>query len=772
MGLSEADTRSKLIDPKLLIAGWAEELIQREYPYKRGRVRMVGDIPVRDTPQFVDYVLRRAPDGPMIAVVEAKSEDHRHDAGLQQAVDYAADLKLMFAYASNGRGIVEHDLSSATVSHVDSFPSPAELADRLKVSNPLMQSEVVSRRGGTVPNPLTQPVFVSPTGERLRYYQELAIQNAIEQIIAGKSRALLAMATGTGKTFLAANLVWKLRNSGFVKKVLFLVDRVNLLNQAYNDFRMFGDARGIVSGAAIPEFRDIHFGTYQTLYSEASGTPVYKRYDPRYFDLVVVDEAHRSGYGDWRVILDHFGEAFHLGMTATPKRTDSIDTYEYFASENPDAAGNAQPAFEYSLGEGIDDGFLATYQVISVRTNLDNDGLHIADELAKGAELFVPEDAEVKDFYASQAFEREIVLEDRTRVLCEHLATKLRGWGVQEKSMVFCVTMEHAELVRQTMQNLLGPDTGKNLYAVRIVSEEKDAQRLLEDFQKSDATEPVLATTVDLLTTGVNVPALRNVVFMKPVGSPTVFKQIIGRGSRLDATTEKEFFRIVDYTGATRLFDSWDAPPDDSRNVPSECAALVIGTVTDGRTGEPIEGVSLAVIVGRNQRKQAITDAVGGFKVAGLPSLDVTVLFAKAGYGRRRARALASANPIPLKIELHPVIAAAEKLRISGVVVSISDETTLTLDESGTQLTVAQYTDMAGERIRTAAGDLVTLAELWRDPTQRRQFRHGLRNDNVDPAVLALVHGRGDADEFDLLANAAFGEAIRTREERARHLEA
>ena len=558
----------------------------------------------------------------MIAVVEAKSEDKEVDSGLQQ-VGYARDLGLSFAYSANGHGIVEHDLGTATVTHLSHFPTPAELVERLRQRNAFLSATVKNRRGVEVGNPLVAPAF----GESDRGTAPLLPRARDQQRHRADARRELQGAIGVGHrdgqdVLLAANLVWKLTHTGYVKKVLFLVDRVNLLHQAYNDFRMFGDARGIVSGNAVPEFRDVHFATYQTLYNDATGTPVYERYDADYFDLIVVDEAHRSGYGDWRVILDCFDAAFHLGMTATPKRTDSIDTYEYFAGENQDSSGKTQPAFEYSLGDGIDDGLLATYQVVSVRTNLDTDGLHVSDEVAKGAELFVPEDAEVKDFYAAQSFEREIVVEDRTRVR-EHLAAKLMSWGANEKTMVFCVTMQHAELVKQLMQNLLGAATGKNQYAVRIVSEEKDAQRLLEDFQKSDASEPVLATTVDLLTTGVNVPAVRNIVLMKPIGSATVFKQIIGRGSRLDAVTGKEFFRIVDYTGATRLFDSWDAPAAEGPEVSGDGHALLIGTVRNATTGDPIEGASLAVIVGRSQRSHVSTGVDGKFTVADLPSVDV-----------------------------------------------------------------------------------------------------------------------------------------------------
>lgn len=772
MALSEADTRSKLIDPKLLAAGWDEAFIQREYPYKRGKVMLVGDMPIREAPQFVDYVLRRGPDGPMVAVVEAKSEDRAADAGLQQAVGYAEDLEVPFAYSSNGHGIVEHDLTSGRIAKLDAFPSPTALAERLGAQQPLLAPEVANRHGKAVSNPIICPSYASPTGERLRYYQEVAIQKALEEMLAGRSRALLALATGTGKTFIAANLVWKLTQSGYLTKVLFLVDRISLLNQAYNDFRMFGDARGIVSGRSIPEFRDVHFSTYQTLYSDqGDGSPVYEAYDCDYFDLIIVDEAHRSGYGDWGVILEHFASAFQIGMTATPKRTDSIDTYEYFGSENVGPDGISRAAYEYSLGAGINDGFLATYQVLSVRTNLDAEGLHIGAEVEKGAELFVPEEAEVKDYYAARAFEREILIEDRTLALCEHLAFKIRTWGIDQKTMIFCVNMDHAELVRQTMQNLLGPEAGKNTYAVRIVSEEKDAQRMLESFQDSESPEPVLATTVDLLTTGVNVPAVRNIVFMKPIGSATVFKQIIGRGSRLDPITGKEFFRIVDYTGAARLFDGWDVPPEDSGGYPNDGNALVIGGVSDGVTGEPIAGAAISVLIGRSTRSSAATDAAGRFTIDGLPALDVTVLVTATGYGRRRSRVLASANPVPLDLVLRPTGKGGDVVQISGVLVEIADEAVLTLGDGGQQLGAAEYLDLAGDRIRELVGDASALRKGWRDSAQRVGLRHELSERRVDPRILSLVLDRPDADEFDLLAHAAFGEPIRTREERARRLE-
>ncbi len=771
MTLSESDTRSKLIDPNLFAAGWAEALIEREYPYKRGRVRLLGDEPVRDSPQFVDYVLRYPGNGPMVAILEAKSEDREADSGLGQALGYATDLEVPFAYSSNGHGIVEHDRLTGHIEHLAAFPSPEQLAERIASAQPMRGATVVNSEGEEVANPLVEPVFVGKTGQRLRYYQEIAISEAIERMLTGHGRALLALATGTGKTFIASNLVWKLLRSGFTEKVLFLVDRVALLNQAYNDFSPFEDARGIVGGRKLPIHRDIHFATYQALYTETPSGRLFEEYPSDYFDLVIVDEAHRSGYGDWRAILDHFESAFHLGMTATPKRTDSIDTYEFFGAEDRDEDGIARPIYEYSLGQGIDDGFLATYQVIQIDTDIDTDGLHISDELARGADLFVPEEAEVRDIYQAAQFEREIVVEDRTQVLCQHLASKLRTWGANEKTIIYCVTVDHAELVRQLMQNLLGPETNKNRYAVRIVSEEKAAQETLDEFQQSESPEPVLATTVDLLTTGVNIPAAKNIVFMKPVGSPTVFKQIIGRGSRLDPATGKEFFRIVDYTDATRHFDAWDIPPSNGGEGPLEGTAIITGKVIDGATAEPIENAAVAVIAGTHQRLQVRTDDQGAFEVGDLPEIPVSILAGASGYSRRRSRLQPGPDPLSVTIELHRVTEGIERLKISGVAVTVTDETVLTLDSDGSQLTIDEYKDYVGEQVRTASGDVVTLAELWRDPAKREKLRQHLREHNVEPQVLSLVLDRSDADEFDLLASLGYGTRLRTREERARELE-
>ena len=771
MGMSEADTRAKLIDPSLRDAKWTEQLIQREFPYRKGRVRLIGEHTTRDAPQFVDYVLRDQPRGEMLAVVEAKDEDHGPSDGLGQALGYAMDLGVMFAYSSNGHGVVEHNRLTNAVTEIDEFPTPEELRARLIAGDQSRGPRVKSRRGVEVDNPIIQPAWAPPGGGGMRWYQESALQAALLQMLAGKRRALLSLATGTGKTFIAFNLAWKLIQSGYAKKVLFLADRVNLRDQAYNEFGAFGEARSIAGNGVVPLDYDVHFGIYQGLYApHPKGGRLFEHYPADYFDLVVIDEAHRSGYGDWRAILDYFESAFHLGMTATPKRTDSIDTYEFFASENRDGDGQAQPAFEYSLARGIEDGYLATYRVRQVVTNLDEKGLHIDEELDRGADLFVPEETVVRDIYLSPQFERDIVVEDRTKVMCDHLAGLLRTWGADQKTMVFCVTMQHAALVRDLLQSALGPETGKDLYAVRIVSEEHDSTALLEQFQLSTSKEPIVATTVDLLTTGVNVPSVRNIVFLKPVGSPTVFKQIIGRGSRLDETTGKEFFRIVDYTGATRLFDDWDVPSSDSGEIPDTGIGVLSGRVVVHGTTDPIEGASLAVRAGMKSLAEVTTNEHGTFVIGNLPEATLTVNAAARGFSQRTFRAPVGAETEELLIQLREPSVGGEKVTISGVTVEITSEIELTLG-SGDELSVTQYIDHVGEQVRTATGTVTTLAELWRDPEKRKVLREQLRSNDVDPEILALLLARPDADEYDLLAHAGYEEPIQTREQRARALE-
>jgi type I restriction enzyme R subunit len=756
VALNESETRLQLIDPLLAAAGWTGGLVDEEFMYRPGKLRLLGDQTVRDEPQFADYVLRAQPRGGILAVVEAKDESHAEGAGLQQALAYAVDLAAPFAYSSNGHGIVEQDLRTGRVRQLQAFPTPDELRQRFEAGASWRGATVTGRSGDQVPNPLLQSAFTLPGAPAMRYYQERAVTAAVEQVLMGRRRALLSLATGTGKTFIAFNFAHKLLATGYAQRILFIADRISLRDQAYNEFGGFGDRRGVVNGPNVPLARDVHFGMYQTLYADApGGGKVYERYPRDYFDVVIIDECHRSGYGDWGAILDYFEGAFHLGMTATPKQDDSVDTYAYFASENKDAEGVPRPIYEYSLGRGIDDGFLATYKVLKVRTSVD-EGLVIKEEVERGAELIVPEGTTPRDVYEMREFERAIVVPDRTKLLCQHLAGVLRTNGALDKTIVFCVTMEHADLVRSEMQDLLGSETGKNLYAARIVSEERDAGALLEQFQLSSSSEPVVVTTVDLLSTGVNAPSVRNIVFMRPIGSVTMFKQIIGRGSRVDPITGKTYFRIIDYTNATRLFDGWDLPVSPPVEGPLEGEQVLAGDVTDGETAELLADASVSVRLSGRLLAEARTADDGSFRIEGLPATVVDVFVARSGYTRRHLRVdTTEAEAAELEVQLRRPSQVDQRLRISGVDVAIADEVELDLG-NGNVIRSDEYLERAKAAILEKAGSLQGLRDIWVDKAKRTELSEFLGMRQVTPELLSLVLGRADVDGFDLLARAAF----------------
>ncbi|MEW2129023.1 DEAD/DEAH box helicase family protein [Streptomyces sp. NPDC005435] len=756
MSLNEKETRLQLIDPLLAAAGWADELVDEEYMYRPGKLRLLGDQTVRDSPQFVDYVLRTEPRGCILAVVEAKDESHAEGAGLQQALAYAVDLAAPFAYSTNGHGIVEQDLRTGQVRQLRAFPTPDELRLRFESGATWRTTTVTGRGGDQVPNPLLQPAFALPGAPAMRYYQEHAVSAAIEQVLMGRRHALLSLATGTGKTFIAFNFAYKLLASGYARRILFIADRVSLRDQAYNEFGGLGERRGVVSGPDVPLARDVHFAIYQTLYADApGGGKVFERYPKDYFDVVIVDECHRSGYGDWGAILEYFSDAFHLGMTATPKQDDSIDTYAFFAGENLDEGGIPRPVFEYSLGRGIDDGYLATYKVLRVKTTVD-ESLVIQDEVERGAELIVPEGTTPRDTYEMREFERAIVVPDRTRLLCRHLAGVLRTNGALDKTIIFCVTMEHAELVRREMQDLLGSETGRNLYAARIVSEERDAGAILEQFQLASSREPIVVTTVDLLSTGVNAPSVRNIVFMRPISSVTLFKQIIGRGSRVDPITGKTYFRIIDYTNATRLFDAWDLPTAPPVAGPVEGDQVVAGVVTDDETGELIADASISVRLTGRLLAEARTDDNGAFRIEDLPGTVVDVFVTSRGYTRRHLRVDATeAEAGELEVALRKPSQVDHRLRISGVDVAIAEEVELDLG-NGNVIHSNEYLERAKASILERVGSLGELRDTWVDKNKRAELGEYLGMRQVTSELLSLVLGRADVDGFDLLARVGF----------------
>ncbi len=804
MPLNESDTRAQLIDPQLNRAGWTRSQVTREHYYRPdwqytpGRVVLRGGRAEREKPRIMDYLLRYTDSFP-IAVVEAKAESEPAVNGLKQAIRYARENNLMFAYAANGHEIIEWDGFTDTTRTRPEFPSPEELWQRWQLNTGITSPEQVGKQVGELRpvydaavaaarrrNPLLHP-YASPEltrGKIPHYFQEAAIREVILRAMRGQKRVLLTLATGTGKTFIAMQIVWKLLKSGWLQAqkgrsghVLFLADRVALRDQAYNTFSPFagshGDPRFLLDGnRKLSLHHDLYFAIYQTLWSEEGGKRLFEHFPPDFFDMVIVDEAHRSGFGTWREILDHFGAALHLGMTATPKQDENIDTYAYFCAEEPaipvdpadPSRGVVRPAaYTYSLGQGIEDGFLATYKIHRVKTNLDKDGLHIQQVIEQGAEVIVPEEATLRDEYQTPQFERDVHLPDRTQTLVRHLARLLRQFGPMHKTMVFCVDMEHAREVARLLNNEfadlgLGED-----YAVPIVSEEgEQGRRWLQHFQDSDRKTPVVATTAELLSTGVDVPSCRNIVFMKTLSSPILFKQIIGRGSRIDPATNKLWFRIIDYTDATRLLDPrWDCPPAPPAAVPPLEAqtAAVEGVVRMEETGDVIQGASVAVMAGPNdQRGPILTDERGAYRFENLPVGEVKVIVSGVGFTRRQKTVQTLPDQtVRCDIDLAIARPGGERvITVQNLQVTIAEEAVFLVTGLDEPLTLEQYVDYAREKTLTLVPGWQHLVQAWQDEEERKLLRDQLARASVYPEVLAEALGLPETDPFDLLAMLAF----------------
>lgn len=759
MSLNEADTRAKLVDPKLHET-WEETLISREYPVSKGRIDVIGDSHQRTKPKKIDYVLRYAAGGDTIAVVEAKEESATALSGMSPAKDYAQLLGVQFAYATNGHEIEEYDFLSHAQKTISAFPRLENLRKRIESSALKMDENREWRRA------LLETPYCSIPGQILRYYQETAIQRALDVIVSGRKRVLLTLATGSGKTTIAAQIAWKLSKAKIARRVLFLADRKFLRDQAHDKaFAPFGDARDFIEEGEAPKTRDVYFSIYQALYSGAENNRLYQQYPRDFFDLIIIDECHRSGYGSWKEILNHFSGAIHLGMTATPKRTDNVDTYAYFG----------EPVYIYSFGQGVQDGYLAPYLVHRTLTNLDKEGkLNIEDARTQGAEVIYAADEEIKDVYEQKEFEKSITLPDRTATIAEDIARKLKLYGVNHRTMIFCVDSDHADLMATEIQNILGPELGVDNYAVSIIARNNDIRIAeYERFKDSEKTYPVVATTVDLLTTGVDVPSVRNLVIVKPISSKIVFKQIVGRGARIDELAGKYFFRIFDYVNATRLFDDWERlpePPPEEETGPED--HFLSGVVADAESQKPIGDATVTVHIARNKQERMKTDANGRFSFSNLPHKEVS-LFARATDYRERQISVATLphQEETIVIELKKKGKKPTKVLVRGLPVHIEEEESIVLEKDGKTLKVQEYISYAKDGVAKRAASIDDLRAIWTDRERREAFLREMREQSIYPEVLAELQKLPEADTFDLLAHVAFGTIPLTRDERAEALQ-
>jgi type I restriction enzyme R subunit len=712
--MTEADTSREFVTPKLIQSGWssAPHSIGEQRTFTNGRIFVTGGKVRRGQQKRADYLLYFRRDFPL-AVVEVKSIGVSAETGVQQAREYAEILGLKFAYATNGRHIIEIDYTTGTERLIEQYPSPAQLWQRLSASSSLPE---------TTDNHLLEP-FNLISGKIPRYYQVIAINRIIESILLGQKRILATLATGTGKTCVAFQLCWKLWNSRWNEtgeyrrpKILFLADRNILVDDPMAKmFAPFGDARFKISSNDVSQGREMYFGIYQALTNPHSD--VFRQYRPDFFDLIIIDECHRGSSrndSSWRAVLDYFETAIQVGMTATPLREESRDTYEYF--------GN--PIYTYSLHQGIEDGFLAPYRVHRVITTVDAAGWRPSkDELDRFGRPVPDEEYQTKDF------ERVIALRARTQVMAKHLTDFLKGTNRFAKTLVFCVDQEHASEMRQELLNL-NSDLVKQYpdYVCRVTADEGAIGLThLAHFQDIDKPTPTILTTSQLLTTGVDAEMVKNVVLARVVGSRSEFKQIVGRGTRLNVDYGKEYFNIIDFTGtATRHFadPNFDGDP------------VLIEEVTIDEAGEVVN-TTIEIIDNEVQETQ------GEYQ----PEQDNL----QNGEGQI----------------INDPLSEPRKFYVDGGTVEVIGHLIYDLDTDGKKLQVVRYTDYSGRAIRALYPGSEDFKRDWANQDSRNSIQRELSERGISFDELLASSDLPDADPFDLLCHLAWNTPLLTRRQRA-----
>ncbi len=715
--MNEADTCRKFVLPKLISAGWdtLPYSFTEQKTFTDGRIIMTGKGYKRGKQKRADYILRFRRDFP-IAVIEAKANYKTANEGMQQAKEYAEILGLKFAYATNGTEIIEFDYLTGIEKQVENYPTPDELWNRLFGNNTCIQQ---------AQDVVLQPYYTFPDKE-VRYYQQIAINRTIQAIVEKKTRMLITMATGTGKTVVAFQICWKLWSSKWNRKgipnrrpkILFISDRNILIDDPKDKtFKPFGDARFKIEKGNIVKSREIYFAIYQAISDKEDKEGAYREYDRDFFDLIIVDECHRGSAneeGSWRQILEYFDSAVQVGMTATPLRDDNVDTYRYF--------GN--PLIEYSLKDGIVDGFLAPYRVYRVVPSVDATGWRPETEQVDRYGNMIPDAV-----YGTNDFERTIVLRDRTVQMANYIRSFMDD-NRFAKTLVFCVDQEHASLMRQCIGNANSdlvtqfPD-----YVCRVTADEGDIGKAqLSKFQDIESTTPAILTTSKLLSTGVDAPTVQNVILARTVGTMCEFKQIIGRGTRLRTDYGKYFFNIIDFTGsATEKFadPEFDGFP-----------AIEEEVVVDEN----------GVVIPNDRHKPKVDDQ--GF----IPEAEDIL------------------PNDPYSIDDDDDDSSAKKYYVDNYQVKIVAEVVYELDAQGKCLNVKKYTDYAADVVRSLFVNAADLRTKWCNMSMRKDIIDALEERGIIiEDLLERLHMQ-EADPFDLICYLAFNSPLRTRRERAEAL--
>jgi type I restriction enzyme R subunit len=691
--LSETDICDLFITPAINNAGWDPlKQIRREVTLTPGPVIVRGNVSSRNKKKkkFADYVLSWEPGVPL-AVVEAKDNNHTVSHGIQQALGYAEILEVPSAFSSNGDAFASHNKVPTAGEDIErefpleSFPQPQELWRRYKTFRGIEDNEEKL---------VVQPYHEDLSGKEPRYYQVDAINRTVEAVASGKTRVLLVMATGTGKTYTTFQIIWRLWKAGVVKRVLFLVDRNILVDQTLvNDFKPFGSVMTKIKNRKIDPAYEVYLGLYQAITGPDDEDKIFKSVSREFFDMVVIDECHRGSAADdsaWREILDYFSGAVQVGLTATPKETKYVSSITYFG----------EPVYTYSLKQGIEDGFLAPYKVVRIDIDKDIHGW----TPPPGMKDDLGQDIEQRE-YNQKDMDRILVLNQRTKLVANRVMQYLRATDPFSKTIIFCEDIDHAERMRAAIVNAAGQLALENpKYVMRITGDSVEGKAELDNFIEPESKFPVIATTSELLTTGVDAKTCKLIVLDKTISSMTTFKQIIGRGTRIDEENNKWFFTIMDFKKATELFRDPDfdgepvviyEPDDGDDPVPPDPPP------DEGEDGEGADEGGEGVI----------------------------------------------------------------KIRVSGVPATIIAERIEFIGPDG-NLTTESYKDFSRKQIQSEYATLDQFLYRWNGAKKKQAIideleEHGIMLDNLAEEV-----GK-DYGDFDLICHIAYGQPPLTRKERA-----
>ncbi|PPJ65052.1 EcoAI/FtnUII family type I restriction enzme subunit R [Cuspidothrix issatschenkoi] len=719
--LSEQDICTKYILPALVRSGWdITKQIREQVYFTDGRIYVKGNQARRGKAKKADYILYYKPNIP-IAVIEAKKNIYPVGAGMQQALNYAEILDLPVAFSSNGDGFLEHDRSgfSSLIEqelNLDNFPTPEQLWQKYK-----KYKGIITPEAETI---ASFDYFFDSQGRQPRYYQQIAINRTVEAIAKGQNRLLLVMATGSGKTYTAFQIIYRLWKNRVKQKVLFLADRNALISQTRRgDFRHFKDKMTVIKNKTIDDAFEIYLALYQGLVNyDDDILDAYKQFSPEFFDLIIVDECHRGSAADdskWREILEYFSCATQIGLTATPKETKEISNTEYFG----------EPVYTYSLKQGIDDGFLAPYKVIRVGLNVDLEGYRPEMGKRDKSGYFVDD-----RIYNLKDFDRHLVIDERTKTVAKRVMEYLRKTDVYAKTIIFCTDTEHAERMRQAIINEAGSLALKNhKYVMRITGEDKEGKRELDNFINPEERYPVIATTSKLMTTGVDAQTCKLIVLDSNIESPTEFKQVIGRGTRINEQFNKQFFTIMDFRNVTDKF----ADPNFNHH------PIMIKELANNQllTIEDINGNLTDVIIDQD------TGEVINFNQSA------------ENFTYTKPKIIQGGNIVSEK---------RDKIYITGVYIAILNERVQYLNESG-ELVTTSLKDYTKQNLLQQFSSLDDFLTRWKEADKKTALIAELRNHDIIAEELEQEIKK-DLDLFDLICYVAWNRPPLTRKERAENV--